>query len=320
MERKLKQYRLTIGKPLVITPTFFSPRPILQSPQRWIDLEEFYHKDNANSYVLESNDDGNCFSISFDCSRKSGTNSECSIDIYNLDDGLTDYILDRSGQDLLVKLEAGYNGELRKIIEGTLTDVYDSWSRQNRTLNLVVEDSAVNKRNAYTVRSYGKNTPYSKIVSDLVADMGMKKGVIATPEKYPVTKVPVTYAGNSNDLIHMMAKKYKHVFTINDQHAYITPLNKRVSTVSSYISAESGLIDNASKKRSRRKSKNTANDVTITFKCQMDGTIFPDQSVWVKDNVIDTAVKVSKVRLRGAYPKGSWECLCDGLPVEDLIK
>lgn len=319
MERKFKQYRISIGKPLIVTPQFFSPRPPEKDAQRWLDLEDFYHKDKDNSFVLESNLSGDCFSISFDCSRKSGTNAECSIDIFNLDDELTEYILDNSGNDLLVKLEAGYVGELNKVIEGTVSSAHDSWDRQNRTMSIVVEDAAVNIRDAYTVRKYGKNTPFPKIVEDLVTDLKVKKGVITALDKYPVTKVPVTYSGNTNDIIHMLAKKYKHVFTINDSHAYMTPINQRVKTVSTYLEAGSGLIGDATKKKRRKKAKADAKDDMLVVKCQLDANIYPDLSVYVKDNTISSAVKVEKVRLRGSYPKGTWECMIDGLLVEDEI-
>lgn len=320
MERKFKKYRLTIGKPIVVTQQFFSPRPPEKDAQRWIDLEQFYHKDNTNSFVLESNLSGDCFSISFDCSRKSGGNSECAIDIFNLDNELSEYILDNSNKDLLIKLEAGYNSEMGKVIEGTITSAHDSWERQNRTMSITVEDAAVNIRDAYTVRQYGKNTPFTKIVEDLVTDMKVQKGVVTTLDKYPVTKVPVTYAGNTNEIIHTLAKKYKHVFTINNSHAYFTPVNKRIKTKVAYLSAGTGLIGEATKKKNRRQSKSDARDDLITLKCQLDAAIFPDLSVYVKDNTIDSAVKVEKVRLRGVYPRGSWECLIDGVITDGEIE
>lgn len=319
MERKFRFYRLTIGKPIIVHKQYFSPRQT--DEQRHLDLETFYNRADNNGFVIESSIDGSCFALSFDCNRESKTNAECSIDIHNLDDEITRYIIDNSEDDLLVKLEAGYVGEVKRIIEGTVTMAHDSWSKETRTLSLVVADANVNKRDAYTVRSYGKNTPVDKIVKDCVSDMGLKTGVIVRPEPYPVTKVPVSWAGNPNEIIHTLAKQYKHVFTINDQHVYFTPKDKMLKQTVAYLSAGTGLIDNATRKKKRKKKKKSKDeDDLITVKSQLDGSIFPDQSVWVKDNTIDTAIKVKKCRLKGSFPKGDWICLIDGSPLEATIQ
>lgn len=319
MYRKHKRYRLSIGKPLIVKEGTFDVSDTRSNGDSWIDYNKCYHNTKNNAFLLESDNEGECFSISFDCSRQSGTNSECSIDIFNLDDELTEYIISNADKDLVVKLEAGYDEELSKVIEGTVSCAYDSWSKQDRVMSMIVEDAAVNIRSAYTVRQYAANTPYEKIVDDLISDLKLKRGKVTKLDKYPVTKVPVSYSGNTNEIIHMLAKKYKNVFTINDSLAFLTPIDRRVNSLAVFLSASTGLIGDASKKRNRKKVKSNAKDDILTFKCQLDSTIYPDLSVYVQDNTIDSAVKVEKVRLRGAYPEGVWECVIDGLLVGDQI-
>lgn len=315
-ERKYKTYRLTVGKPLTVTKNFFAPY-LPGNPKRYIDLGDFAPKGEGNAYelvALPGTDDN--FAINFNIVKKSGKTARGYIEIMNLDDNFTNYVIDNANNNLVVLFDAGYGDDNKPIIHGTVISAQDVWQGTTRKLVLNIKDSDVNIKNARTVRSYSKNTPVPTVVNDLVSDMGLKKGVIEVDPNVPVLKTPVSLSGVTYDIMHQLAAKYKYVFTINNNHACFTPQVKTVKTVVSLITPESGLKGDAQIQRNKKfdsASYQDPNNEKIIFKTQLDGTLLPESAVWLKTRGFDTAVKIKDVTMQGSYPRGSWECDVKGI-------
>lgn len=315
-------YQFIIGTPLKITSEFFDPEIPRLSP--FIDYESYYNKERPTNGLMF---DSHQIDFKIRMSGKENTNN-CSINITNLSDPLVSELDVNQGNDQVCAFYAGWQHsdgtkELKRIFIGTVSKVSDKWQGQDRQTQIQLTDGGVNVKNAKTARFYPAGTEFDTVVEDMVADLGVEQGSLVKLDGQPLTRRPISYSGNPNDVLNELGRKYRFWFQITNGKGYFVPNDARLSEEAAFISAETGLKgrievwDNASQtsKTSTKKEQNG-----IQFTCQLDGAIIPDYTVVVKDGKFNGAYKVVEVEYVGNFEGNLWDCKVKATLVDKVVK
>lgn len=303
MGRDNRIYNFTIGKPLKVSDDFFVPLKNENFPT--IALEDYYDKDDPNAYLFSEHN------IVFSASKsslKQNTNS-CRVTLYNLDDDVVKYLQLNSSNNLVAILEAGDNETgLLTIFKGTVIAVTDDFTTQDRKTIIHITDGGFNVKNAFTVRSYPRNTPKETIIQDLAKDLKLPfqklSGVSGNIQR------PMSLFGNPYEILK---KQGVPVFdtnvSIQNGALSAVPFKSRVRREASFISQDTGLVGRVSYYNDDTKSQSNTSSTasrSIQFTCALDGAIYPDESVYVKDGDFDGAYKVVDVKYEGNLWGDPW--------------
>lgn len=302
MARSKILYEFIVGKPLEVNDDFQVP---LRTGQSTIILDEFLNENDSNAYKFTDHQ------ITFNCKLSndpSANNARATL--FNLEDTVVDYLSANANNNLVCVLKAGDNEQgIGRIFVGTVTNVKDNFMADTRRTELTIGDGSVNIKNAFTVRSYPRNTPKSKIIKDLGDDMRLPTTTLGEVEGKTLT--PISLYGNTHKILSEELPKLGFNFSIQKGGLNVTKVNTRKEVEVSYITEDTGLIGRVVTYIDDNKSsplKKDQNSEAISFTCLLDYSLAPDETIYVKDRDFDGAYKVTNVTFDGDYEGNSWTC------------
>lgn len=309
-----RKYKLTIGAPAKLSESLYKNGKF----QSTMNLEDYVQKhQNDNAFIITEHQID--FNIEID-DTKFANNGD--ITITNLDDFIVDYLDANSNNNIICKLEAGYEDEGMTTLMVSYIDFFeDHWQGNTRTTKLNFGDGSSNIKNAHTSRSYPKGTKLKTILKDLSTDLGLPVGSISTVADSTVVNGDVNPMGKTNDQIATLCKQYQISHHIQNGKVYFIKDGDMLnSTVGYYITPASGLIDSPSRFSHTRAKKKWEKDPNqkgsqkleiqgVSFECLLNGALVVGSAVYIQDDKsgYDGAYKVSKVTHSGSYYGGDWK-------------
>ena len=320
MSRKSRTYSLVFGQPLKLTDDFFL-QPLLRGSYNTIDVGSYYNENDPNAYLIDQHE------ISFRITKSDKGINGAEIVVKNLSEKTKNYLLTNRGNHLTVALKVGYDGENKLLFQGLMSDCAIMRNGENDDTRLLLEDGKINVEKAFTSRVYPVGTKLSTIVTDLILDQATPVGYVDELPSTIVTKTSYNVFGESNKLLQRILSGYDYSSTINDGKMYILPLKSRLAETVAYISPDTGLIGSVTGLTTKDKTVNAtdlnlSNLPRIRFTCQIDATISPMSSVFVKDpsSGVKGAYRVEKALFRcSSFETGSFEVVVDAIQIDATV-
>lgn len=280
-------------------------------------------KSSSNLYLLQ--DHQITFSIKKDNNKDP---NQAEIVVYNLSDDTVNYINRGIRNNLAVALAVGYEGEeLVMVFKGTLQWVSDTFDSVDRKTTLHCLDGGINIAEARTSRSYPKGTKIKRVVTDLVKDLGTTEGNIHVDNDQTLSSA-TAMCGNTSHYLEHICKSIDHNVSIQDGSVYVTPRSQMSSARSAYISPETGLIGSPepfhndikpTKKVTKSSKKAKKPTDGVKFKCQMNGAILPEKTIWLKSRDYDGPFKVVSVSHNGDKEGKEWVTEVECVSVSEIM-
>lgn len=280
-------------------------------------------KSSSNLYLLQ--DHQITFSIKKDNNKDP---NQAEIVVYNLSDDTVNYINRGIRNNLAVALAVGYEGEeLVMIFKGTIQWVSDTFDSVDRKTTLHCLDGGINIAEARTSRSYPKGTKIKRVVTDLVKDLGTTEGNIHVDNDQTLSSA-TAMCGNTSHYLEHICKSIDHNVSIQDGSVYVTPRSQMSSARSAYISPETGLIGSPepfhndikpTKKVTKSSKKAKKPTDGVKFKCQMNGAILPEKTIWLKSRYYDGPFKVVSVSHNGDKEGKEWVTEVECVSVSEIM-
>ncbi|WAX24748.1 hypothetical protein [Escherichia phage vB_EcoM_DE16] len=280
-------------------------------------------KSSSNLYLLQ--DHQITFSIKKDNNKDP---NQAEIVVYNLSDDTVNYINRGIRNNLAVALAVGYAGEeLVMIFKGTIQWVSDTFDSVDRKTTLHCLDGGINIAEARTSRSYPKGTKIKRVVTDLVKDLGTTEGNIHVDNDQTLSSA-TAMCGNTSHYLEHICKSIDHNVSIQDGSVYVTPRSQMSSARSAYISPETGLIGSPepfhndikpTKKVTKSSKKAKKPTDGVKFKCQMNGAILPEKTIWLKSRDYDGPFKVVSVSHNGDKEGKEWVTEVECVSVSEIM-
>lgn len=307
-------YRFTVGKPLKLGEEYFSPYN--NAVDQTIALEDYYDTSANNSYIFTEHQ---CkFKINMD--DKPSANIGFVI-LYNLDDDLIGYLQENSGNNLVCILEAGDNEQgLKLIYRGTVSNVKITDDDTDNQAKLTITDGGFNIKSAFTVRGYPKGTPYSTVIKDLCGDMKLPLGVLEGVEGG--LPAPLSLMGDTHSILEDRLRQQGIDYSIQNAVINILPQFYRKAGEVSVITAKTGLIGRISLVVNDSTSTNTvksSDSESVSFKCLLDGSLSPTETVYLQDREFNGAYKLTSVVFHGDFEGNMWICECIAKPTTGVL-
>lgn len=280
-------------------------------------------KSDSSAYVIED------FQITFNIKKDNNKEpNKAEIVIYNLGDDMVNYLNRSIRNNLAVALAVGYEGQdLTMIFKGTVQWVSDTFNTVDRKTALHCLDGGVNIAEARTSRSYPKGTKLKKVVKDLAKDLGTTEGNVHVDSEATLSSATVI-CGNTAHHLESICKGLNHNMSIQDGSVYVTPRSQMSNARSAYISAETGLIgspepfhndikpNKGTSKTSKKPKKPTDG---VKFKCEINGAILPEKTVWLKSHDYDGGFKVVSVVHTGDKEGKDWTTEVESVQVTSIM-
>lgn len=280
-------------------------------------------KSSSNLYLLQ--DHQITFSIKKDNNKDP---NQAEIVVYNLSDDTVNYINRGIRNNMAVALAVGYEGqELIMIFKGTIQWVSDTFDNTDRKTSLHCLDGGINIAEARTSRSYPKGTKIKTVVTDLVKDLGTTEGNIHVDNDQTLSSASAM-CGNTSHYLEHICKSIDHNVSIQDGSVYVTPRSQMSSARSAYISPETGLIGSPepfhndikpTKKVTKASKKAKKPTDGVKFKCQMNGAILPEKTIWLKSRDYDGPFKVVSVSHNGDKEGKEWVTEVECVSVSEIM-
>lgn len=280
-------------------------------------------KSSSNLYLLQ--DHQITFSIKKDNNKDP---NQAEIVVYNLSDDTVNYINRGIRNNLAVALAVGYEGEeLVMVFKGTIQWVSDTFDSVDRKTILHCLDGGINIAEARTSRSYPKGTKIKRVVTDLVKDLGTTEGNIHVDNDQTLSSA-TAMCGNTSHYLEHICKSIDHNVSIQDGSVYVTPRSQMSSARSAYISPETGLIGSPepfhndikpTKKVTKSSKKAKKPTDGVKFKCQMNGAILPEKTIWLKSRDYDGPFKVVSVSHNGDKEGKEWVTEVECVSVSEIM-
>lgn len=281
-------------------------------------------KSSSTLYLIEHHQ------ITFNIKKDNNKDpNQGEITVFNLSDDTVNYINRSIRNNLAVALAVGYEGqELMMIFKGTVQWVSDTFNGTERRTVLHCLDGGINISEARTSRSYPKGTKVKTIVSDLVKDLGTTEGNIHIDTDETVSS-SVAMCGNTSHYLESICRGIDHNVSIQDGSVYVTPRSQMSGARSAYISPETGLIgspepfhnDIKPAAKTTKKSKKAKKPTDgVKFRCQINGAILPEKTIWLKSRNYDGGFKVVSVTHTGDKEGREWITEVESVSVSSIIK
>ena len=318
--RKVRKYNFIIGKPIILPDDYFIA-PLARGNTPVLSLENYYEDNRQEDAFSYSNHE-----MSFRVVKTEGKNS-AEVTLHNLPESTLNYLLSNRDNNLVVMLKVGYDNDLKLLFQGVMKDCTPTKNGTTSYTKITIGDGDVNMKNAYTSRTYPKGTQARTIVKDLIGDLATPEGHVVELPQTAVLPAPISLFGNTSVVLNRFLSSYDYVMTINNGMCYAMPSNQRLQNNVAYISRESGLIGRVQPLVVDKKTNNITNQDTngfdrIRFTCQMDATIEPMSSVYVKDETVnvDGAYRVEKAAfIASSFESGSWIVTVDAVKIDATI-
>lgn len=309
-------YRFTLGNPIDVSKDL-TPLPPDKKAYNPLAVYDNIDPENPNGYVFTNHN------IVFSCKKtsKPSTTNSLEVSLYNLDDSIIEHLKINRGNNMLAMLEVGDNSNgLKSLFTGTVAKVVDNNNKETRITRLTLKDGAVNKNNAFTIRTFEKGTKLVDIIRDVSKDLQLPFGQFddkqieeaLTEDGFSLTiDSPRSIYGKSIDFLKTLLPKRNISVNVQDLELNVVPLKRSKKENVAYISKNTGLLGRVSNVVDDIKSKASDPSVSkdsISFNCLMDASIKPDVSVYVKDGNFEGSYKVTSVRYVGNYEGNQWIC------------
>ena len=260
------------------------------------------------------------FNVRLSTERKEA--NEATVTLYNLDDDTVQYLVQNADNSLAAFLRVGDNAQgLKTVFQGVVQKVVDSFPLETRTTVITVSDAGMNIKNAYSVRAWPRGTTYKQIAKDLIDDLKLPLGTICEiPEKLDT---PENFMGSTYNMIdNLFARKGYKVSVVNG-YVNILPRNARLPYEVSFLTPTTGLIGEVSHVVDLTSTGIVVGDSEtdrIQFSCLIDGSLLPEQSVYVQQGKFDAAYKVKDVVFKGDYEGNEWTCDVVAAYAKELVR
>lgn len=323
MGRLNHAYKLTIGIPSSSNSKLDKKT---SSYKGAVDLDTSTQSSSSKTNAYELTTYQIMFSIKKDNNKEP---NKSSITIVNLNDDTVNYINNNIKNNLAIILAVGYeNEELIQVFKGTVQWISDTKDGTDRQTELHCLDGGINLMEARTSRSYPKGTKYSRVVNDLITDLGTTRGSVnITNDKTLPSSIAIS--GNTGTNLNNITRSIDHNFSIQDGSAYVTPQDGRLPANSAYISSETGLIGSPqpfhndikpAKKVTKKTKKNKKPTDGVRFKCEINGSILPEKTIYLKSKNYDGAFKVVSVVHKGNYEGNDWTSEVEVVSVSAIVR
>lgn len=254
--------------------------------------------------------------------------NKSEITVVNLSDSTVNYINQNIRNNVAVVLQVGYeNQTLNTIFSGTIQWISDSFDGVDRNTVLHCVDGGINISLARSSKSFPKGTRVSTVIQSLVSDMGTPVGNVTVDTDATISSASVM-CGSTSHYLENICKSNDHNFSIQDGSIYITPRSKMFSQRTSYISPDTGLIgspqpfhnDIKPTKRVTKSSKKAKKPTDgVRFKCEIDSSLVPEKTVWLKSKDYDGGFKVVTVTHTLDYEGNQWLTEVEAVSVSAYI-
>ena len=317
MARTRILYRFTVGIPLDLSEDFFAPLEYGSTEERQLlKLEDYYDTEGSNSYIFTEHQ----IRFTIRMSDKSSPNLG-HVTLYNLDDALLNYLQANSGNHLACILEAGDNEQgLKQICKGTVSSVKISDNDTDNWVKIGITDGGLNVKSAYSVRGYPRGTPYKTVVADLASDLKLPVGILEGVGG--TLPSPLSLMGSTHSILEDQLLQQGIDYSIQNSVINILPQFYRKATEVSVITKDTGLLGRITAMVDDTTSTNTtkgSDSEAVSFRCLLDGTLSPTETVYLQDREFDGAYKLTSVVFYGDFEGNLWVCDCIAKPTDGFL-
>lgn len=282
-----RKYELVVGVPTVV-----KSGPIPYRTQ----------VESGSEFVLTTHN------ISFSIEKtNTPSNNTCEITIYNSSNDLVNYLQNNAGGSSFVKLSVAYGDQpLKELFIGAIQKMDDEFTTTDRKTKLVCSDGYAQLKENKTSRSYRKGTTFTRIVDDMVKDLGLPKGTVIPPEGS--LKSSRAYTGVVREILTTISKDIDYNFSVQDGRVVMVPFNYSTGPKVKLISASSGMIGSPSPldTSSGQLKGNKESKKGIKVKVLIDAFIRPESFVVIESRNYNGTFKVNKVSFSGEYEGTDW--------------
>jgi len=320
MSRKTRAYSLVFGQPIKVADDYFVP-PFQRGTSPYISLDKYYNESDPNAYLIDKHN------VKFTLTKSEKVNNKLDITIDNLSEGTKAYLTSHKNDNLAIVLKVGYEENVKLAFQGTMTECTITKTSNTNKTRIVATDGGLNTSKAYTSRVFPAGTKLKRVVDELILDLGCPRGYVADlPQSY-VIDTQFTIFGETNRNLKRLLDAYDYVGTINNGAFDMLPINSRKTETAAFISPDTGLLGNVQSldtkaKPAEKTEKDTSSKKRIRFTCQMDGTLNPQSSVFVKDPAVDVngAFKIEKSScVCTGFETGTWVTTVDAVELDATI-
>jgi hypothetical protein len=298
-----RQYKLEFGKPL---------KKIVAFP---LDPNKLFSGKKELSLIVEEH------RIQFNIDLHSGSSQNTSsIKIDNLSQNSFNFISAFRGEEVYVKLDAGYEGNLKTIFIGSIKSIVDIFEGSTRTTSIELGDGYTNLKEARTSISHQPDKPFTEIFEGLAGDLGLPLGTVVKPTGK--TKAPWFFQGPTQEAFKKLAKDSNSFFSVQGGKINFTPKDASKLKQIARLSANSGLIgapsaiDNGN---GTLQSDKSTSKVGVRFKLLLDGALVPDTVISLDAKSFKGLFRILKVKHSGDFRGNSWFTDCEAVEVQNIL-
>lgn len=217
----------------------------VRAQERAEEMDRFFASDNFSFRRITNHH----IEFNIDKNKEAGgedSSNDLKITIYNAADSTVGYLEEVSGKKPYISLKAGYEGNMKPIFKGNVERVEDNKIGTDRKTTIYCSDGGPAVKEALTFRSYPKGTAIDGIFEDLVQDLGLPVGSIATVRSPVVTNKPLYFSGSTARNLVRFTKKYGFQFSIQDMTANIVRELEPEYHLAAIVTPDTGLIGSVS--------------------------------------------------------------------------
>jgi len=210
------------------------------------------------------------FNIQKSSEGKSSNKGKTSV--YNLSEDSRSFI--EKGEDLLMKLEAGYAGNYAVIYLGDIKKTEHTRSGPDVITTLECGDGEKRLTDAHIEVSLGPDSKFNQVINAAVTAMGISRGVI---KNIPQTayKNGFSFSGKVSDLLDRLAKKEGLEWSVQDNALQIFPKGQDTGETAVLLNERTGLLGVPNK-----------TDEGFVAKSLLNGDIVPGRQVQVESKFL----------------------------------
>ncbi len=217
-----RQYRLTIGTPIVVSPVEV---PYAISPfSNGFDIS-----DHVANQLITSPDNGIVITehqIEFTCTKTDAPSTNpFIITITNPPEEINEYLAKNGGNEPAIVFACNYEsrgGDLINLFQGVVADVDTTFIGTDRKIKLLCGDGYTAIKEARSSRSFAAGTPQVNIFNALLDDLGLPKGNVIDPEG--VSDAGFSYVGKTIEGLIKYSRDIGYRFSVQDNTVSFTPL------------------------------------------------------------------------------------------------
>ena len=264
--------------------------------------------DEQDEFSLIKLDDR--YRITFDIDYSIDTSlPSWKVEVYNLSDDTVN-LIDKRG--LRYQLYAGYNNDFSIIAQGNIRKIWNRWEAPNRITEFKLGPEDTSLLYANTNRSWPPNTIASKIIEDIVKDMGR---ILSPIDHLPELQAPVingfSYNGPAQTGLNVFLQerglgygRWAGVISINRTDSAFADLDsnqlKAAHASEELISKETGMIGRPVRKESFKEE----NEMEVTTRLRPG--LFPSRRIRLESDTLSGRFVITAVKHKGDSWSGDY--------------